>query len=148
LIRKTKTQKWQEWLHHCTRVSGRRIPGLENVVPVFGQWITSIEIKRENKIFTKDDPGKIVATDASYFDMLPYKWLAGNKATALNTHNKVVLTESRTKEYFPDKAPQDILNETIVYYGWKDTVMRTVSRHSCRQRYPFAVYSPGVFFVE
>ena len=105
----------------------QEIPGLENVVPVFGQWITSIEIKRENKIFTKDDPGKIVATDASYFDMLPYKWLAGNKATALNTHNKVVLTESRAKEYFPNKAPQDILNETIVYYGWKDTVLRTVT---------------------
>ena len=104
----------------------QEIPGVENVVPVFQQYINSLEIKRENKIFTKDDPEDIIATDASYFKVLPYKWLAGNKATALHLPNNVVLTESRAKAYFPNKAPQDILNQTIMYYG-QDTVQYTVT---------------------
>ncbi|MBX3255493.1 MAG: ABC transporter permease [Chitinophagaceae bacterium] len=103
------------------------IPGIANVVPVFKKGVSSIEIKSPGKNFTKEDPDNIIATDASYFNMLPYQWIAGSRANALNSPGNVVLTESRAREYFPGQHPEDILNKTIVYYEWSDTVIRTVT---------------------
>ncbi|MFC6103513.1 ABC transporter permease [Olivibacter domesticus] len=103
------------------------IPGLDHVVPLFYQWINAVEIKRETKTdFIKDDPQQIAATDRAYFEMLPYTWLAGSKASALNTPESVVLTASRAQEYFPGTPPEDILHKTITYFG-RDTVQRTVT---------------------
>jgi len=102
------------------------IPGVE-AVPVFFQFITHTELKREDEeVFVKEDPPRIVATDASYFNMLPYIWLSGNKDKALIAPESVVLTESRAKEYFPRVSPDDMLGQTITYYG-TDTVQRTVT---------------------
>ncbi|HVY74821.1 MAG TPA: ABC transporter permease, partial [Puia sp.] len=81
------------------------IPGVANVVPVFKKRVNSIEIRGTDKIAIKEDPDNIIATDASYFNMLPYQWIAGSRASALNGPNKVVLTESRAREYFPNQTP-------------------------------------------
>src|SRR5580704_13531329 len=43
----------------------------------------------------------IVFADASYFNLLSYKWLAGSKASALQGPGQVVLSESRANSYFP-----------------------------------------------
>jgi len=103
------------------------IPGLDHVVPLFYQWINAVEIKREAKVdFIKEDPQQIAATDGAYFEMLPYIWLAGSKASALNTPESVVLTASRAQEYFPGTRLEDILHKTITYFG-RDTVQRTVT---------------------
>lgn len=103
------------------------IPGVARAVPVFKKGVNSIEIKNPGKIFTREDPDNIIATDVSYFDMLPYRWIAGSKAGALSGPDDVVLTQSRAQEYFPDQTPQEILDKTIVYYEWADTVTRKVS---------------------
>lgn len=103
------------------------IPGLEQVVPVCFQFINSAEVKRgPNEIFVKEDPERVVAIDTSYFKMLPYTWLAGDKKTALNAPESVVLTESRAREYFPKAKPEEMLRQTIQYYG-RDTMLRTVT---------------------
>lgn len=103
------------------------IPGLEKVVPVFFQSINSATINHEtNNQYTIEEPKHIVATDIAYFDMLPYQWLAGNKLTALNATENVVLCESRARAYFPDQTFENILGKTIIYYGM-DTVQRTVT---------------------
>lgn len=103
------------------------VAGVEQIVPVFSQWVNSVEIRRENQeIFRKDDPGNIAATQVSYFRMLPYTWLAGDRQTALDAPESVVLTESRANVYFPHTKPADILQQTITYYG-QDTVTRTVT---------------------
>lgn len=103
------------------------IPGITSVVPVIKKWVNSIEIRQPDKLFTKEEPGDIIATDAAYFNMLPYQWIAGNKTNALSSPDKVVLTESRAREYFPHQHPEDILNKTIVYYEWSDTAVRTIT---------------------
>lgn len=103
------------------------VAGVERVVPIFGQWINSAEIRRENQsIFIKESPDNIAATTAAYFQMLPYTWLAGDSHTALDAPESVVLTESRANVYFPDSEPADMLHQTITYYG-RDTVTRTVT---------------------
>jgi predicted permease len=106
----------------------QQIPGLKNVVPVLGKWLKGVEIKNtQGQPLKVDDPTDIVATDSTYFTLLPYRWIAGSKSTSLLAPESVVLTESRAKKYFPNKKPEDILNQTITYYGYRDTTQRTVT---------------------
>ncbi|MCW3119593.1 MAG: hypothetical protein JWM28_3675 [Chitinophagaceae bacterium] len=105
-----------------------QIDGLDYTVPVLGRWVNSVEINSASgKPLTVDDPTDIVATDSSYFVMLPYHWITGNKLTALSAPENVVLTESRAKSYFPGKKPEEIIHQTLTYYGYKDTLRKTVT---------------------
>jgi putative ABC transport system permease protein len=105
----------------------QEISGVEYVVPAFRKWAYTIQIKREDQsLFVKEEPEGIVATNISYFDMLPYRWLAGDKRKALDAPESVVLTASRASLYFPNVEPEAILHKTITYYG-QDTVIRTVT---------------------
>jgi predicted permease len=101
--------------------------GLQRVVPLMGQYIKAVQVNDATaKPLVVENPTSVAATDSAYFSMVPYSWLAGNKNAALNAPNQVVLTESRARQYFPNKKPQEILNRTLTYFG-EDTVTRTVS---------------------
>lgn len=105
-----------------------QVNGLEYVVPVFTKWINQVKIDNQSdKLFSFDVSYDFVATNSSYFKMLPYHWLAGNKSTALIEPESVVLTESRAIQYFPAKKPQDIIGQTITYYSSRDTLQKTVT---------------------
>jgi putative ABC transport system permease protein len=105
----------------------QQITGLDYAVPVFGKWVSAVEISRgPGKPVTVDEPADIVATDVSYFKMIPYRWVAGNKLTALTAPQNVVLTESRARQYFPGKKISEVLGQRVTYYG-SDTVQRTVT---------------------
>lgn len=76
----------------------------------------------DNKIFRKQE--HIVFADDQYASFLGYQFLAGSPSTALTGPNKVVLTESRAKIYFPSADPSSVIGQTIVY---NDTVKATVT---------------------
>lgn len=102
--------------------------GIRNVVPVMGKWVSAVQVNTgSEKPLIIEDQKSIAATDSTYFSMVPYHWLAGNAAAALNAPNQVVLTQSRAQQYFPGKKPFEILNHTVTYYSFRDTVTRTVS---------------------
>src|SRR5580704_5588503 len=102
--------------------------GLKRVVPVFGMWFKAVQANTaDGRPVVVDEQEGVVATDSAYFNMVPYHWLAGPGGSALQTPNQVVLTESRARQYFPNKKPQDILNRTITYYSYRDTVTRTIA---------------------
>ncbi len=102
--------------------------GLENVVPVFRQHVDAVTVNIPgDRPRTFDDPTDIVGTDSAYFVMLPYRWIAGNRNTAMSAPRNVVLSESRALEYFPGKRPEEIINQPLTYYSWHDTSIRIVS---------------------
>lgn len=101
------------------------VPGIETVVPVYNQWVTSVEVKRGNELFVKQEPDGIIATKSGYFGMLPFMWLAGSPNAIFGDVNDLILTKSRAALYFPDQSPEAILNKTITYFG-RDTITRTV----------------------
>ncbi|MBG44717.1 MAG: cell division protein FtsX [Aequorivita sp.] len=70
-----------------------------------------------NTSFSKpfNNPEKVIYADTNFFKFLDYDFLAGNAITAIDAPNKVVLTESRAKKYFPNKSYNDIIGETLVY---------------------------------
>ncbi|WP_345955350.1 FtsX-like permease family protein [Mucilaginibacter sp. PAMB04168] len=107
------------------RVMGS-VSGLERAVPfrIYGQD-QRIVVPAPNTapgIFKNQE--NIIFCDRAYFEMLPYKWLAGSVATALQNPNRIVLTESRAKLYFPDLKPEQVLEKTVIY---DDSLKMTVS---------------------
>jgi putative ABC transport system permease protein len=105
----------------------QQISGLDYVVPVMGKWLKAVEVNTTTgKPLIVDEPTGVVATDSTYFSMVPYRWILGNKSTAFNAPENVVLTEERAKKYFPGKKPEEIFHQRLTYYSW-DTVQRTVT---------------------
>lgn len=106
----------------------QQIGGIDYTVPLLGAGLKALQVNYINgKPLMVDEPENVAATDSTYFSMLPYYWLAGNKQTAFSAPNSVVLTESRAKKYFPNQKLADVLNQTITYYGYRDTVTRTIT---------------------
>jgi putative ABC transport system permease protein len=67
---------------------------------------------------------KIIFADPSYFQLLPYRWLAGSSTVALQESGKVVLDETRAKLYFPNTPYDQMIGNTIMY---DDTVVAQVA---------------------
>lgn len=105
-----------------------QMDGLEHVVPVFENTFRSVEVDNPpGSPLRFDDQKGVAAIDSAYFNFLEYRWLSGTKSSFLDNPNSVVLTEDRAKQYFPDQAPNEILDRTITYYSYRDTITRTVA---------------------
>ena len=104
------------------------ITSLDHVVPVMGKWVNTVIVNTDKgRPLSFENPSGMAATDTSYFNMIQYKWIVGNKLTALNAPENMVLTESRAKKYFPGLNPEEILHRTLTYYSVRDTVQRTIT---------------------
>ncbi|MDH7448141.1 ABC transporter permease [Aquimarina sp. 2201CG14-23] len=83
--------------------------------------VSGFYIERPTKVENKEKeikikwPKNVIFTDKDYFDIFQYKFLAGNKATALSSPNNVVLTQSRAADYFPELSADEIVGKTLVY---------------------------------
>lgn len=104
------------------------VHSLERAVPVYKFYTQLVTIPESNsqtkRVEELEYENQIIETENSYFDMVDYKWLAGNKSGALSSASQVVLTEDRAKFYFPNMEYKDILGKTIIY---SDTIQKTVS---------------------
>ena len=90
------------------------VSGLEAAVPMYYWHSETVKIQdKEPRVI--ENPSKQVRTLPTYFDMVPYQWLAGSPQTALTAPDHVVLTESRARQYFPDLPPNQVLGKTLVY---------------------------------
>ena len=92
------------------------IPGIEESTWfwVRGEYNVTLPTNSEKPVvFKKQD--KILLVDEHYFKLFPYQWIAGSPETALNAPQKVVLTESRVKQYFPGLQPDVVLGKVLNY---------------------------------
>ena len=60
-------------------------------------------------------PSPIILTDAPYFRIFRYEWLAGNPATSLNDPYRVVLTANEMRHYFGPITPQEAIGRQVIY---------------------------------
>jgi len=81
--------------------------------------ITPYEVKsaiRSSGKSTKEfDDGYIVITDPAYFQIFQRDWLAGSPAGSMTAPFRVVLTESRARQYFGPAAPEQWIGRTVTY---------------------------------
>ena len=81
-------------------------------------------IRQFDEVKSGEEAVPIVLVEPQYFGILPYRWLAGNAATALNEPFKVVLTEKSASRYFGKDNPANWIGRQIVYH---DSLTVTVS---------------------
>ena len=84
----------------------------------------TIRKKDGEKPFQINHQEDIMFADQSYFNMIPYQWLAGSPEISLTEPFKVVLTEARAKIYFPSTPLSEMIGKQIVY---DDSIVTTVS---------------------
>lgn len=69
-------------------------------------------------------PSPVIITDAQYFQIFRYTWLAGNPATSLNDPYRVVLSAAAVQRYFGPITPQEAIGRQVIY---NDSLLTYVS---------------------
>jgi len=77
--------------------------------------IPGIEASARYYPYPNEKAPNAILTDGNYFHIFPYRWLAGNPATALNNPFSVVLTASQARHYFGPGKPETWINKTVTY---------------------------------
>ncbi|WP_458629113.1 ABC transporter permease [Winogradskyella sp. PC D3.3] len=94
------------------------------------ETVGSFYIERPSKVENRELgsefkwPNFVIFTDANYFKIFNYTFLAGDETSILSHPNSVILTENRAADYFPNTVPSDIIGKTLVY---NDSLNVTVS---------------------
>lgn len=87
-------------------------PQFKRSFPAVQDYVRTIKSSAVLKYGDKQFEEKnFLYTDASLFNIFSFDLLEGNKATVLNTSDKIVVSKSLAKKYFGDK---DALNKTII----------------------------------
>lgn len=85
------------------------------------ETVSSFYIERPSKVENRELgsefkwPNFVIFTDANYFKIFNYTFLAGDETNILTKPNSVILTENRAADYFPNTVPSDIIGKTLVY---------------------------------
>jgi len=94
-----------------------QLPGVAEVIPVWNQWksVAGVSTTTGGTVRRFDPPEDQISTTTAYFNLVPYRWLAGSAAQALSAPYQVVLTRSRAEKYFPGVEPAAVLGKTVLY---------------------------------
>ena len=85
------------------------------------ETVGSFYIERPSKVENRELGSEfkwtnfVIFTDANYFKIFNYRFLAGDETNILTNPNSVILTENRAADYFPNTVPSDIIGKTLVY---------------------------------
>jgi putative ABC transport system permease protein len=92
----------------------------------YNDWNTKVSVPQGNnkvpKIFKKQQ--QIVFADNNYFSIFPYEWIAGNAKSSLLNPYRLVLSESRAQQYFPNTPVSQLIGKTVVF---SDTIRTTIT---------------------
>ena len=107
----------------------KEITGTQLTVPIMqfqgdGTAKVSIAKEKESKPVVFKNQPDIVFTNPSYFQLLPYRWIAGSATSSLQSPFTVVLSESRARQYFSSLSINDIIGKQVTY---NDDITATVT---------------------
>ena len=100
----------------------KEVTGVEQTIPILqfqGDASANVTIatnKSDNPLLFKKQKD-IVFTNAQYFQMLPFTFLAGSASAAMKEPFSVVISESRAHFYFPDLPLNNVVGKEITYNG-------------------------------
>jgi len=105
------------------------VTGLKASAPFYTDGGYKVSVKQEgsNTSKFKDQKG-IVYLDERFFNIFPYKWLAGSPKTALAGPHMLVLASKQAKKYFPGLRYDQMLGRPVVYEDTINTVVTGVIR--------------------
>ena len=106
------------------------LTGFDETVPVMtfqGDGSAKVVVKNnggKEVVFKKQQD--VIFTNEQYFQLLPFKWMAGSQQASLKEPFTTVLSESRAQLYFPDIAAADVIGKQIKYNDVTVTVSGVV----------------------
>lgn len=80
----------------------KEIPEIEHITYAHHEWSSQILFKHQNTDFKIE---KLLIADSSFFKVFQFEAMWGNPAIALNSANKVVLTQSLATKIFGNENP-------------------------------------------
>jgi len=110
---------------HLAEAVSTELTGVDAVVPLY-TWdkYPSITVAGSTgKQVVLKGQKNIVFTDAAYFTVFNYTWVAG-KASSLNQPYQAVITESAARLYFPGKPVAQVVGK---HFAFNDTCLVTVT---------------------
>jgi ABC-type antimicrobial peptide transport system permease subunit len=104
------------------------VSGLELVVPVYQPMLPpDVGIPSASGASqTFRQAHEITFTTPDYFNLIPYRWLAGVPAVLAEPY-RTVLTASQAERYFPGLAYDEMIGRTVTYDSVKTTVAGIVA---------------------
>lgn len=91
----------------------------------FYTW-NAVNVKAKQSSQVYKDPDFLLFTEASFFEVFDYNWLAGHASQALDGPGKVVLTQNRAAKYFPNLKPEEVVGSFLTYNDSIETVVTGV----------------------
>ncbi|MGK2863637.1 MAG: ABC transporter permease, partial [Chitinophagaceae bacterium] len=88
-------------------------PEVKNYVRM-ARWIANDVVLRHENIVIRDE--SFLFVDSTFFEVFDFEFIEGDKSTALNSPNSILLTESKAKAFFGN---QSALGKTILFDGRK-----------------------------
>ncbi|ULQ54384.1 ABC transporter permease [Flavihumibacter fluvii] len=104
----------------------QEITGLQTIAHFIKANETKVTVAQPAADLPKDfrNQKNIIYTDPEYFDIIGYTWLKGTAKQALSSPFQVVLTKSRSAQYFPGLEDGQVIGRTIIY---DDSIKTTVT---------------------
>jgi putative ABC transport system permease protein len=111
--------------YNVTLAIRNEFTGIEEV-GTFYDYSTKVKVptRMGTKKFDIPESKEIIITEAQYFNIFKYEWLAGTASAALDRPFTVVLAESKARQYFGSMPIQDIIGKEVIY---DDSLHLTVS---------------------
>jgi putative ABC transport system permease protein len=101
------------------------VTGLRASAPLYTDGGYKVTITNGDKITaTFKNQNGIVYLDQRFFDIFPYKWLAGSPKTAFNEPHQLVLASRQAQKYFPHLSYAQMMGRRVVY---EDTISTVVT---------------------
>lgn len=109
------------------RAIQREVTGVALTIPVFQYQDNSkakVAVLRGGRpvVFPKETA--VIYTGPQYFQIMPYRWIAGSPDVSMKEPFSVVLTRSRARLYFPGLRAADVVGRRLTY---NDDMTVTVS---------------------
>jgi putative ABC transport system permease protein len=121
-ISPTRNLKIRVFQCHCRLLFKKEVTGLYATAPFVTYGAERIAANDPKNVVQKKQDNIILA-DENYFKVFAYEWLAGNPKI-LNEPFKVVLSESKAKQYFHTNNLNSIIGQAVYY---NDSVKTTVA---------------------
>ncbi|WP_345030368.1 ABC transporter permease [Ravibacter arvi] len=126
------------------------VRSLKRAVPVYKIWGRQVMIpahgKQAGRLEDLDfEKNMLVATEPAYFEMVNYRWLAGNQHQALRNPDEVVLTEARARFYYPGLTFDEMIGQPLIY---EDSLQHTITGVVAALDYPSEFNGQEFFLVK
>lgn len=78
------------------------------------------KVKSDLHYYESDDEPFILLADSTFFDFFDFKFVIGDKATAMDSPDKCVITESMAQQLFNDEYP---IGKSLTIIGARDVIV-------------------------